>query len=126
MLRQTWFKHLQFCHISDNLQKDMDFNLLQRFHPARCPPRPFLPVFLLLPFSPSGLSVIRFIPILQKNRIMRIAFFIVSLLFFLAWMILSVIRSDLWIAVLTAVMVLISAAQLYLAFRERRRGSRKP
>ncbi len=57
---------------------------------------------------------------------MRIAFFIVSLLFFLAWMILSVIRSDLWIAVLTAVMVLISAAQLYLAFRERRRGSRKP
>ena len=57
---------------------------------------------------------------------MRIAFFIVSLLFFLAWMILSVIRSELWIAVLTAVMVLISAAQLYLAFRERRRGSRKP
>ncbi len=63
---------------------------------------------------------------IAENRIMRIAFFIVSLLFFLAWMILSVIRSDLWIAVLTAVMVLISAAQLYLAFRERRRGSRKP
>ena len=51
---------------------------------------------------------------------MRIAFFIVSLLFFLAWMIVSIVRADLLIAVLSAVMVLISAAQLYLTFRAKR------
>ncbi|MBO8480838.1 MAG: hypothetical protein IAB76_07025 [Bacteroidetes bacterium] len=55
---------------------------------------------------------------------MRIAFYIVSSLFFLAWMIFSVVKGDVWIAVLTAVMVLISGAQLFLAFRDRRRGSK--
>lgn len=62
--------------------------------------------------------------ILQKIGAMRIAFYIVSSLFFLAWMIFSVVKGDVWIAVLTAVMVLISGAQLFLAFRDRRRGSK--
>ena len=46
--------------------------------------------------------------ILQKTGAVRIAFYIVSSLFFLAWMIFSVVKGDVWIAVLTAVMVLIS------------------
>ena len=62
--------------------------------------------------------------ILQKTGAMRIAFYIVSSLFFLAWMIFSVVKGDVWIAVLTAVMVLISGAQLFLAFRDRRRDSK--
>lgn len=62
--------------------------------------------------------------ILQKIGAMRIAFYIVSSLFFLVWMIFSVVKGDVWIAVLTAVMVLISGAQLFLAFRDRRRGSK--
>ena len=37
---------------------------------------------------------------------MRIAFFIISLLFFLSWMIMSIIRADVWIAILAGVMVL--------------------
>ena len=28
-----------FDRIGDNLHKNMDFNLLQRFHPTKCPPR---------------------------------------------------------------------------------------
>ena len=52
---------------------------------------------------------------------MRIAFFIISLLFFLSWMIMSIIREDVWTAILAGVMVLISAAQLYLAFNAKRR-----
>lgn len=52
---------------------------------------------------------------------MRIAFFMISLLFFLSWMIMSIIREDVWTAILAGVMVLISAAQLYLAFKAKRR-----
>lgn len=63
----------------------------------------------------------RFFLYYLKAKIMRIAFFIISLLFFLSWMIMSIIRADVWIAILAGVMVLISAAQLYLAFKAKRR-----
>lgn len=57
----------------------------------------------------------------NQNYAHRLLHNIISLLFFLSWMIMSIIRADVWIAILAGVMVLISAAQLYLAFKAKRR-----